>query len=730
MKKICFVLILLSVIGIVYGQVETRYFPDSTKLSKIKSVSNLTKTKKIKTFPLFDARRLVEEDSLDRINMADIPFRFGKGFDTNITFEDGIWQNVTNGRVWSMEFKSAGAKSINFVFNDLYLPDSVELYITNADQSVLYGPVTSVQNTKDGFFLTDLIEGDDVTIYLFEPKNQIGQSRLTIKKVVHAYRSIFDNVAGELSSTGILPCHNDVACYGDYEKEAKAVAVVLLSSGDATCSGSLVMTADNSFRPYFLTAFHCIDADSPGYLTSSEIAESERWMFKFNYKKTDCNGSYVAPGITYNGAAFRAANVTSDFALMEMTTNPANVSNSNAVWLGWDKSGNIPLSGTYIHHPQGTPMKISFDPTGLILNNNNINWDNGVNSPANTHWLTSLNNGTAEAGSSGSPLLNENKRVIGQLHGGGDGCPTVAKVSGAFHLSWTGGGTNETRLSNWLDPRGSGAQTTNSSYYPSISGSDYVCASNSSMDAQSYTINNKPASSTVTWQCTSNLRIASSSASSCSVYGTSAGYGTITASVNTNSTIVTITKMVEIASITGSPYLSYSNSGNYTRLEVSTPNIYGIIGYIWNIRSLPNGSTQTYNTGPNGYYLSVPYGSYYVECRIVTKCGQLLTNLYVNGAGYTMSTYPNPVDQTLYVEINGVENLSKADISSQKARSYDIRLYNIQGVLLKNAKSNGERISLDVSSLVDGNYFLHIYESGLNEPQIQKIIVQHSLISR
>ena len=91
MKKICFVLILLSVIGIVYGQVETRYFPDSTKLSKIKSVSNLTKTKKIKTFPLFDARRLVEEDSLDRINMADIPFRFGKGFDTNITFEDGIW---------------------------------------------------------------------------------------------------------------------------------------------------------------------------------------------------------------------------------------------------------------------------------------------------------------------------------------------------------------------------------------------------------------------------------------------------------------------------------------------------------------------------------------------------------------------------------------------------------------------------------------------------------------
>ena len=108
-------------IGIVYGQVETRYFPDLTKLSKINSVSNFTKTKKIKTFPLFDARRLVEEDSLDRINMADIPFRFGKGFDINASLSDGHWSEIDGGRLWSLAFESKGAYSVNFVFNDFYL---------------------------------------------------------------------------------------------------------------------------------------------------------------------------------------------------------------------------------------------------------------------------------------------------------------------------------------------------------------------------------------------------------------------------------------------------------------------------------------------------------------------------------------------------------------------------------------------------------------------------------
>ena len=79
MKNLYLTLFLLSMIGKVYGQVETHYYPDSTNLIKINSVKNLSKSKKIKTFPSFDVQQLLNEDSLERIDVPDIPFRFGKG---------------------------------------------------------------------------------------------------------------------------------------------------------------------------------------------------------------------------------------------------------------------------------------------------------------------------------------------------------------------------------------------------------------------------------------------------------------------------------------------------------------------------------------------------------------------------------------------------------------------------------------------------------------------------
>lgn len=187
-----------------------------------------------------------------------------------------------------------------------------------------------------------------------------------------------------------------------------------------------------------LTAFHCIDIGVlPGSLSAAEIDQAEHWMFKFGYKKHTCTGSdYILLGISYNGATFRAAYCPTDFALVEMTSNPGTVMYSNATWLGWDKSGNTPLSGTFIHHPLGEPMKISFDINTLSLHDGIINWDNNTSSPVNTHWETTLDNGVVQPGSSGSPLLDQNKRVVGQLHGGKASCSyNVVTYSGAFHRS-------------------------------------------------------------------------------------------------------------------------------------------------------------------------------------------------------------------------------------------------------------------------------------------------------
>lgn len=65
--------------------------------------------------------------------------------------------------------------------------------------------------------------------------------------------------------------------------------------------------------------------------------------------------------------------------------------------------------------------------------------------------------GTTEDGSSGCPLFNGEKRIVGQLHGGDAACSnSKPDWFGRLYLSWTGGGTKSTRLSDWLDPLNTG----------------------------------------------------------------------------------------------------------------------------------------------------------------------------------------------------------------------------------------------------------------------------------
>lgn len=305
MKKLVYVFVVLFTVGqYINSQVSTTFFNDNNALSKVKSLKNGISAKKTRTFPNVNAIQLLEEDA--ELEGLDVPFRFGEGFDTNITLSDGEWTDVDSGRLWMMKFKSAGAYSLNFVFRDFYLPEGAELYIANTEGSMLYGPVTSKENINEGTFLTDLVKGDEVTIYLFEPTEKKNLSSLTIARVVHAYKNLFSEDGISLSTQ--FDCYNDVACYSQYQQEADGVCMILLPNGDALCSGALITTADYSFRPYILSAFHCIDYPiDDRTLSSSEISAAENWAFRFNYQKTSCSGGSITTSYTYNRASFKAA---------------------------------------------------------------------------------------------------------------------------------------------------------------------------------------------------------------------------------------------------------------------------------------------------------------------------------------------------------------------------------------------------------------------------------------
>ncbi|WP_102408594.1 trypsin-like serine peptidase [Parabacteroides bouchesdurhonensis] len=476
MKKLTYIIIVLFAIGqYITSQVATTFFSNNKALSKVKSLKSGMSTQKVKIFPSVNVIQLLKEDA--ELEGLDVPFRFGEGFDTNMTLADGEWTDVDSGRLWMMKFKSAGAYSLNFVFRDFYLPEGAELYIANTEGSMLYGPVTSKENINEGTFLTDLVKGDEVTIYLFEPTEKKNLSSLTIARVVHAYKNLFSDsntrTLGESAS-----CNKDIACYSQYQQDADGVCMILLSSGTEWCSGSLMTTTDQSFKPYILTAFHCIDGTNDRNLNYLEIQNAENWMFKFNYQKSACNGGYVTPSYTFNRATFRAAWSDTDFALMEMNQSPA----ANISWLGWDRSGNTPSSGFGIHHPRGDVKKIFLSNTALLPNTEscefNYNEYNSFIMQPYTLWNATFTEGTTEGGSSGFPLFNQNKRVVGQLVGGPvlPICPPVVRRYGRLSQSWTGGGTNDTRLSNWLDPTNTGVTTTDTKVVrATISGPDAIC---------------------------------------------------------------------------------------------------------------------------------------------------------------------------------------------------------------------------------------------------------------
>ncbi|MDR3341056.1 MAG: trypsin-like peptidase domain-containing protein [Candidatus Symbiothrix sp.] len=358
---------------------------------------------------------------------------------------------------------------------------------------------------------------------------------MKISKVVHAYYNLFSpEKLGDSNQT----CHNDINCYLNWKNESDAVVLVLLATGTEWCSGSLLNNTKQDYRPYFLSAFHCIDTNDNGTLSSTEINAAENWEFRFQFKKIVCNGSSVTNYISYNHATFRAAWVNTDFLLMELVDAVTNASGQLTL-LGWDKSGNTPSSATGIHHPSGDVMKISFDNHSLGTNSSVINWTGSPSSPSNTHWVVGFDNGTTEGGSSGSPLFDQNKRVVGQLHGGATGCAPITKYYGKFNLSWTGGGTDSTRLSNWLDPSPSTSATTvNTIRTPVISGNSYVCT-----NGNVFTLENLPSGATVQWSVSGTAFTLSNQTNS-SVKVTKTGLNesqaTLTALIN-NSAVVTTT---------------------------------------------------------------------------------------------------------------------------------------------------------------------------------------------
>ena len=459
MKNINRIFILLFLYStFVFSQVTNDGLPSSWSLGS----DRLSEVEQ-NILPSFDLQAIKDEDKTNDY-LFDKPWRFGYMHSVNYGFEDGIWDVLENGdRIWRILISSEGALSLNFILDNLFIPKGGSLYLYNDDQSDLLGAYTSDQNQEGGVLGTWLVKGDAVWIEYYEPQNVIGQGTLHIAKATHGYRNADTfNQAKGLNDSG--NCNLDVDCsigedWEELKEHNKRSAGILLSGGSGFCSGALINNTQNDGTPYFLTADHC-------------FSNPASWAFRFGWISpnavcaTTANSGNGPTNMTISGATLRARDAGSDFALVEI--NSSIPEDWDRVFAGWDKSDNFPEFQIGIHHPSGDVMKVCRDdnPATKEVNGGAQTWEI-VGGGLYGGWEI----GVTEPGSSGSPLFDQEGRIIGQLYGGGAACAGT-NDNGAFDyygrvgVSWEGGGTSSTRLRDWLDPQDSGNDTMDP--YPSL----------------------------------------------------------------------------------------------------------------------------------------------------------------------------------------------------------------------------------------------------------------------
>lgn len=579
-------LLLVSMVGTVYAQVETHYYKKGNPDVSIKR--SVRSNQKVNRMPSFDLAALQREDA-KKDSMGGF-FRFGKGFDVGYTLADGQWENVEGGRLWTMTFASANALSLNFVFNDFQLPEGAELYVENEDKTVAYGPVTKEATTENGVFLTDIIPGEQATIYLFEPSWCEGQSSLTIRRVVHGYRSTQTAAKTPKASLGTrLNTDYDVTCFPDYDKESDGVGQILSSSGDSMGSGALMMSTDFSFKPYFLTSYAFADHNLDGTISDTERTATENCAFKFRYKSTECNGDDTTVSFTYNHADIRAAWQSTMYALLELRYNLK--SNPYLTWLGWNCIYMSPASATCLYYPSQSTEQILFD-NAVVYSSCAYLGDNG--------WSGSFDLGIPRLTSIGAPMLDQNNRVVGQL------CATITfedetlpirYIAGKLSRSWLGDETSATKLQHWLDPNLRGWTILDSYRSMIIKGVSKIVSS------ATYQVYNLPSGMTVTWSISDNYYNQyclqqDATNNTCTITRSSSHEitgATLTATIKQGgTTICTITKIIS----TGDGFDgTYYNGQATVPVEHPSP-LYVLPGTLVTITS-PNlvGATVTQNGG-------------------------------------------------------------------------------------------------------------------------------------
>lgn len=409
----------------------------------------------------FDAPNLtaLQEEDKATAKFKDAPWRFGIEHDVLWnSLEEGIWTQEQGFDVWRLGVRADLTKSWSFHLSQFDIPKGGVLFVWNEDRSAFLGSFNHENMKKWDGFTIGLIEGEGAVLEYHQPQTLDTKPTIEIGQVVQGYRSLLirqnelllvKSSQGPFGNSGA--CNINVNCPegADWQIEKKAVALIV-NGGFAACTGSLVNNTANDGTPYFLTANHC-------------LGNPNTWTYYFNHESSTCSGSTGPTDNSISGGSLLVSDGGSDVALIQLSEPPP--ASWNIEYAGWDASGATPENATGIHHPSGDVKKICFEE--------NSPYESSTGGAA-VWWIDAWEAGVTEPGSSGSPLFDQNHRIIGQLYGGAAACSGSVNNGaydfyGRFNISWNLG------LSEYLDPQNSGVLVLDG--FPTGFNTDYGCTS-------------------------------------------------------------------------------------------------------------------------------------------------------------------------------------------------------------------------------------------------------------